>query len=193
MIDDSWREFLYPLGFVANIPFGIRVFWQWLQSEKKKESVTPHGYWSIGILGNILLCLHSFIQLQFHIGALSAINGVIGWRHINLAGTPEKRWHLLPVFGILFFSFSGLLPLSSGLKGALIGFAFPAHSGNFQQVLAFPLLGMSSALSGWSFSLPVFGYSGGMLREIKSETSAPPSGGPVFQGEFSLSLLLHDP
>lgn len=84
MIPEYWRELLYPLGFLSAIAFGTRFLIQWILTERKGHTVVPKIFWEISIIGNLLLLIHSFIQLQFHVGIVQAWNGVIAWRNINL-------------------------------------------------------------------------------------------------------------
>ena len=86
---EYWRELLYPLGFLSSLAFGSRFLLQWLQSEKKKESFVTPSFWRLSLVGNILLWIHSLIQLQFHVCFIQACNGVISWRNLNLM-QPQK-------------------------------------------------------------------------------------------------------
>jgi lipid-A-disaccharide synthase-like uncharacterized protein len=81
---DEWRTFLYPLGFLSALLFGARFIIQWLQSEKAYKSIVPRSFWVLSLLGNLLLMLHSFIQIQVHVCMVQACNAVISWRNLNL-------------------------------------------------------------------------------------------------------------
>ena len=81
---DEWRTFLYPLGFLASLAFGARFIVQWLQSEKAQKSLVPPIFWQLSLLGNLLLTIHSFIQVQYHICLVQGCNAVISWRNLNL-------------------------------------------------------------------------------------------------------------
>lgn len=84
---EEWRAYLYPLGFLSSLAFGGRFIIQWLQSEKAHQSVVPRSFWQISLLGNILLLIHSFIQVQYHICVVQGFNAVISWRNLNLMQT----------------------------------------------------------------------------------------------------------
>lgn len=86
---DEWRTFLYPLGFLAAIAFGARFIIQWLQSEKAGTSLVPRSFWQLSLIGNILLLLHTFIQVQYHLCLVQAFNAVISWRNLNLMQTRQ--------------------------------------------------------------------------------------------------------
>lgn len=106
MMDDSLRIWLYPLGFLAAALFGARFLIQWLLSELKQESVVPKVFWIISILGNLLLCLHALIQVQYHVCSISFCNGVIAWRNLNLMQPQDKQYSLRTVIFIMLAGLS---------------------------------------------------------------------------------------
>lgn len=108
---DEWRTFLYPLGFLSALAFGGRFIIQWLQSEKVKKSIVPRSFWQLSLLGNVLLILHSFIQVQFHVCLVQVCNAVISWRNLNLMQTTQsplsfKAVCLMLCGSVLFISFA---------------------------------------------------------------------------------------
>ena len=46
-MNESWRIFIYPLGFLAPLLFGSRVITQWIYSEYQKESVVTRLFWHL--------------------------------------------------------------------------------------------------------------------------------------------------
>lgn len=92
VIMDTWRELLYPLGFLSSAAFGGRVLVQWLSSEAKQKSVVPKSFWILSLIGNLLLLLHSLFQVQYHVSLIQACNAVISWRNLNLMGTESRHW-----------------------------------------------------------------------------------------------------
>jgi len=101
---DEWRTYLYPLGFLSALAFGARFIIQWLQSEKAKKSFVTRSFWQFSLLGNLLLMLHSFIQVQYHICLVQAINGVISWRNLDLMRNDQPPKPLKSVILILLGS-----------------------------------------------------------------------------------------
>lgn len=81
---EEWRTLLYPLGFLANIAFAGRFIVQWLQSEIQGRSVVTRFFWRLSLIGNLLLALHTFIQMQYPICLVQSCNAVISWRNLNL-------------------------------------------------------------------------------------------------------------
>lgn len=86
---DEWRTFLYPLGLLSSLAFGIRFIIQWMQSEIKQQSVVTRSFWYFSLAGNLLLAIHSFIQVQYHVCLIQSCNAIISWRNISLM-TPHK-------------------------------------------------------------------------------------------------------
>lgn len=91
MISEYWRESLYFFGFLSSIAFGVRFLFQWIVSEINQKSVVPPAFWILSLIGNCILLIHSFIQLQFHVLLVQTFNGVISWRNLNLMHPPHKR------------------------------------------------------------------------------------------------------
>lgn len=83
MIED-WRALLYPMGFLSHIAFSARFIVQWLGSERRGQSVVTRPFWQISLVGNILLYVHSLVQMQFHVCLVQGFNGVLSWRNLEL-------------------------------------------------------------------------------------------------------------
>lgn len=92
------RSLLYPLGFLANLLFGLRFLQQWIQSEKKKESRVSHTFWRLSFLANTMMCLHGLIQFQYPVSLFQALNGVIAWRNLNLMSKHPYRFKTTLLF-----------------------------------------------------------------------------------------------
>lgn len=98
MISDALREWLYPLGLISTLAFTLRFLIQWLHSEKVKRSIVTPSFWWISIFGNLALGLHAFIQGQYPVCIVQAINGVIAARNLNLMLPITRQWQLKTVF-----------------------------------------------------------------------------------------------
>ena len=81
---EDWRAVLYNLGFLSSLVFGARFLFQWLDSERKKQSVVTPLFWRLSLLGNCLLLTHSFVQMQLHVYLIQLCNALISWRNLNL-------------------------------------------------------------------------------------------------------------
>jgi len=51
-------------GTVAQVVFISRFFYQWIFSEKEKDSVFPLGFWVISIIGSIMIFTYSIPRLD---------------------------------------------------------------------------------------------------------------------------------
>lgn len=101
---ESWRELLYPLGYLSSLAFGGRFLLQWITSEVQQKSVVTRAFWRLSLAGNILLMLHAFLQLQFHVCIIQVWNGVISWRNLNLMDAPSQQVTLRTVIKLILCS-----------------------------------------------------------------------------------------
>jgi lipid-A-disaccharide synthase-like uncharacterized protein len=144
-MSESWREFLYPLGFISSLAFTARFFIQWLSSEKKQQSIVTPLFWKLSLGGNAFLWIHSIIQFQFHVAFIQTCNAVISWRNLNLIQTSSKPFRLQTVF--IF------LALGLGLTLLLFGMQMRGENSAFLEAFRIPSwLGQGSKSSifwGW--------------------------------------------
>lgn len=116
---EEWRIILYPLGFLSGLAFGARFIVQWIQSEKQGTSLVSPVFWQLSLIGNLLLALHAFIQVQYPICLVQACSAVISWRNLDLM---QKR--RLPLsFATtcrIFFSSALLVTVAFGLQGFIL-------------------------------------------------------------------------
>lgn len=87
---EELRQALYYIGFLSSFAFGSRFILQWVQSERKQESVVSRAFWQFSLAGNLLLALHAFIQVQYHVCLIQSLNAVISIRNLSLM-TPGKK------------------------------------------------------------------------------------------------------
>ncbi|MBU2939528.1 lipid-A-disaccharide synthase N-terminal domain-containing protein [Lacinutrix sp. C3R15] len=53
---------LLLLGIVSQIVFTLRFVFQWLYSEKQKESSLPFGFWLLSLIGSSLILIYAIIR-----------------------------------------------------------------------------------------------------------------------------------
>jgi len=53
---------LIILGSIAQIIFTLRFIYQWIYSEKKKESILPMGFWILSVVGSILIIIYAILR-----------------------------------------------------------------------------------------------------------------------------------
>ncbi len=102
---DDWRILLYPLGFLPNILFGLRFLFQWIKSEKEGKSLVTPLFWQLSLLGNILLTLHGFIQIQYPICLVQSCNALISWRNLTLCHQKKSQVTKKTMLGFIFLMF----------------------------------------------------------------------------------------
>ncbi|WP_324720601.1 lipid-A-disaccharide synthase N-terminal domain-containing protein [Salinimicrobium sp. HB62] len=53
---------LLVLGSIAHIVFTLRFIYQWIYSEKIKESVLPMGFWLLSLSGAVLILIYAVLR-----------------------------------------------------------------------------------------------------------------------------------
>lgn len=53
---------LLLLGSIAQLVFTLRFVYQWIYSEKQKESILPGGFWSLSLIGSVLILIYAIIR-----------------------------------------------------------------------------------------------------------------------------------
>jgi len=66
-VDNLFRNEAIPLwllilGIVSQVVFTFRFVYQWLYSEKKKESSLPFGFWLLSLVGSLLILSYAIIR-----------------------------------------------------------------------------------------------------------------------------------
>ena len=50
------------LGIMAQIIFTLRFIYQWVYSEKQKESILPLGFWGLSLTGSVLILIYAVLR-----------------------------------------------------------------------------------------------------------------------------------
>ncbi|EGV43291.1 lauroyl acyltransferase [Bizionia argentinensis JUB59] len=53
---------LLLLGIVSQVVFTLRFVYQWLYSEKQKESTLPFGFWMLSLIGSLLILIYAIFR-----------------------------------------------------------------------------------------------------------------------------------
>jgi len=53
---------LLLLGSIAQIIFTLRFVYQWIYSEKNKESSLPFGFWLLSLIGSLLILIYAILR-----------------------------------------------------------------------------------------------------------------------------------
>lgn len=109
------QPWYFILGFVAQILFSLRVFVQWVLSEKAKKVVSPAIYWQLSLLASIIFSIYGWLRGDFAI-----ILGQFFTYYIYIWNLKRKnRWIklnpilryiiiILPVLALIFIVSEGL-------------------------------------------------------------------------------------
>jgi lipid-A-disaccharide synthase-like uncharacterized protein len=57
-------DWLLILGIVAQVIFTLRFVYQWIYSEKQKQSSLPLGFWMLSLLGSILIFTYAIFRVD---------------------------------------------------------------------------------------------------------------------------------
>jgi lipid-A-disaccharide synthase-like uncharacterized protein len=117
-MSDVWRELIYPLGYLSSIAFAGRFLLQWVSSEIHRKSMVTRSFWRLSLVGNVLLLIHAFFQLQFHVCIIQACNAVISWRNLNLMEDRSRQVSFLVVIKTLI-AIVGIITCGFLLQGWL--------------------------------------------------------------------------
>lgn len=89
---------IYSIGFLAQLLFSSRTFYQWIASEKQKQVVAPRFFWQMSLLASILLFVYGYLRHDFAIMLGQSLTYFIYIRNIQLEG----QWHKFPKISRLF-------------------------------------------------------------------------------------------
>jgi lipid-A-disaccharide synthase-like uncharacterized protein len=53
---------LLSLGIISQTIFALRFVYQWIYSEKNKQSILPYGFWLLSLVGSILILIYAIIR-----------------------------------------------------------------------------------------------------------------------------------
>jgi len=58
----NFELFWVIFGFLGQLFFFLRFFFQWIASERKKQSTIPVSFWYLSIIGGIILLIYSIYR-----------------------------------------------------------------------------------------------------------------------------------
>jgi len=62
--NEAIPDWLLILGIIAQIIFTLRFVYQWMYSEKNKESSLPFGFWMLSLLGSSLIFIYAIFRID---------------------------------------------------------------------------------------------------------------------------------
>ncbi|PKG51753.1 lipid-A-disaccharide synthase N-terminal domain-containing protein [Olleya sp. 1-3] len=73
---------LLVLGIVSQIVFTLRFVYQWLYSEKNKESSLPLGFWALSLIGSLLILTYAIFRVDYVLLVGHSLGAVIYIRNL---------------------------------------------------------------------------------------------------------------
>lgn len=80
--NEAIPKWLLCTGIIGQVLFTLRFVYQWIYSEKIKDSVLPLGFWIISLMGSFIIFLYAIIRKDPVLLAGHAIGLVIYTRNI---------------------------------------------------------------------------------------------------------------
>lgn len=113
----------YTIGFLAQILFSSRLIIQWFYSEKKRKVVTPTIFWTLSLLGSLLLFIYGYLRSDFAIMLGQSLTYFIYIRNLQLQGQWNKLSLLLrflfitfPLYLIIYYYNNNIIDLDILLR-----------------------------------------------------------------------------
>ena len=82
---------LVLLGTVAQIIFNLRFIYQWIYSERKKESILPLGFWILSLIGASLILIYAIIRKDPVLFTGHIFGSVVYIRNIILSQKSKRQ------------------------------------------------------------------------------------------------------
>jgi len=90
--------YIYSIGFIAQLLFSGRTFYQWLSSEKQKKVIAPRFFWQVSLFASVLLFIYGYLRNDFAIMLGQSLTYFIYIRNIQL----ENPWKKFPLISRIF-------------------------------------------------------------------------------------------
>lgn len=81
---------LLLLGIISQIVFTLRFIYQWLYSEKARESILPFGFWMLSLIGSSLILIYAVFRLDPVLFVGHLLGAIIYVRNLVLLNRAEK-------------------------------------------------------------------------------------------------------
>ncbi len=83
--NDAIPYWLLILGIIAHVIFTLRFIYQWIYSEKNKESTLPIGFWFLSLTGSILILIYAIFRNDPVLIIGHSMGSIIYFRNITIS------------------------------------------------------------------------------------------------------------
>lgn len=108
------NNWYFALGFLAQALFSARMLVQWVQSEKKKQVVSPTSYWALSLIASFLFFIYGWLRGDFVIIFGQIFSYYIYIWNLNIKGLWKKMHVLLRSIVLLTPFILGALVVADG-------------------------------------------------------------------------------
>jgi len=88
--NDKIPLWLLLLGIISQVVFTLRFIYQWLYSEKAKESILPFGFWLLSLIGSSLILIYAVFRKDPVLFVGHLLGAIIYVRNLVLLNKMEK-------------------------------------------------------------------------------------------------------
>lgn len=82
--NENIPQWLLIMGIVAQTVFALRFVYQWIYSEKNKESILPYGFWLLSFVGSVMILIYAIIRRDPVLFVGHLMGSVIYFRNLVL-------------------------------------------------------------------------------------------------------------
>ena len=93
---------VYLLGFIGMVTYGLRILIQWYESEKAHQVKSPASYWVLSSIGAVLLYIYGWLRKDFSILFGESVGYYIYMWNIGILGLYKKVPRFLVVLQAVF-------------------------------------------------------------------------------------------
>ena len=83
-VDPTNLTSILVMGSLAQIIFTLRFVYQWIHSEKNKESSLPFGFWLLSLIGSVMILIYAIFRMDPVLFIGHIMGSVIYFRNIVL-------------------------------------------------------------------------------------------------------------
>ena len=93
---------VYALGFIGMVLYGVRLIVQWYKSEKAGKVVSPGIYWVMSSIGAVVLYLYGWLRKDFSILFGESVGYYIYMWNISIMGMYKKVPKIVIILQAIF-------------------------------------------------------------------------------------------